>query len=552
MFYKTLHTYILRELLRTFILTSLALTTLMAFGGTFKPLTKEGLDLVQLMLVMLNLMPAMMAYAIPLAALFAAVLGYWRMSTDNEIIACRAGGLSFFSILLPALILGISVAVTDFAFVNFVVPLFFQRTEQVVRRDLGSLLAYNISRQEPFEFEKKLIVYADAAALTRTKSPEGTDRSIVNLTGMAATQLDKFGNASTIIVAQRAAVYFDETKNGQAANIWIQMQNGAAYDPRNFRKIGGSVDRLPPVGQNYTIASQLRDKPKFLNVRQLKELNDHPDINAGIRSRLDSMASTLQMQETSENLARLFTPHVPLKFESIGDEIEVEAPTITLTGEKVLALQGSAADPVKVSFVHRGKTRYMYAASGAEFDFVSDDFPTPHLVGSLKFTSKDIRRIDLIQNITAPETEVTVQPLELPPAVVVPVKPLDVEAINTMAADFTPNLVRAAEDTRQQVSVLMLFIRSEMHSRVSFAVSCLTLVLLGAALGIQLRGRNPLAVFVVGFVPALILVMLITAGRQMVETGSPSAARTGFYVIWAGNALILAMVAAVYAKLLRR
>src|SRR5438874_1565599 len=102
MLYRTLHSYILRELLRIFLLTASALTTLMAFGGTFKPLTKQGIDVGQLMVILLNLMPAMLAYAIPIAALFAAVLVYWRMSTDNELTACRAGGVSFLSIVMPA------------------------------------------------------------------------------------------------------------------------------------------------------------------------------------------------------------------------------------------------------------------------------------------------------------------------------------------------------------------------------------------------------------------------------------------------------------------
>ena len=70
---------------------------------------------------------------------------------------------------------------------------------------------------------------------------------------------------------------------------------------------------------------------------------------------------------------------------------------------------------------------------------------------------------------------------------------------------------------QEQIASLNQKIDSELHSRGSFSLSCLTLVLLGAALGILLRGQNPLAVFVVGFVPAVVLVLLITAGRQLTE-----------------------------------
>src|SRR4051812_48564307 len=134
---KTLHKYILVELLRIFLLTASALTVLLAFGGTFKPLTKQNLDVTSLMMIMVYFMPAMLAYAIPVAALFAAVLVYWRMSTDNELTACRASGISFVSLVVPAMVLGLLVASIDVVFVNFVVPRFLQKTEQAIMKDLG-------------------------------------------------------------------------------------------------------------------------------------------------------------------------------------------------------------------------------------------------------------------------------------------------------------------------------------------------------------------------------------------------------------------------------
>ena len=47
----------LRELLRVFFLTASALTTLMAFGGTFRPLTKQGIDVRELLVIVMNMMP---------------------------------------------------------------------------------------------------------------------------------------------------------------------------------------------------------------------------------------------------------------------------------------------------------------------------------------------------------------------------------------------------------------------------------------------------------------------------------------------------------------
>jgi hypothetical protein len=47
-----------------------------------------------------------------------------------------------------------------------------------------------------------------------------------------------------------------------------------------------------------------------------------------------------------------------------------------------------------------------------------------------------------------------------------------------------------------------------------------------------------------------VLVLLITAGRQMVD--STHGSTTSIMLIWAGNAVLLALVAGVYLKLLRR
>src|ERR1035437_8556005 len=150
MVFKTLHWYIFRELLRIFVLTASALTTLLAFGGTFKPFTKQGIEVAQLMAIMTNLMPAMLAYTIPIAALFAAVLVYWRLSTDNELTACRASGISFVAIVMPALFLGVVMASTDLLFVNYVVPMFLHRAERAVYADLGTMLVSQIGKQESF------------------------------------------------------------------------------------------------------------------------------------------------------------------------------------------------------------------------------------------------------------------------------------------------------------------------------------------------------------------------------------------------------------------
>jgi len=253
MIYRTLHTYILRELLRVFFLTASALTTLMAFGGTFRPLTKQGIDVRELLVIVMNMMPAMLAYAIPVAALFAAVLVYWRMSTDNELTACRAGGVSFTSIVLPAFVLGLAVASVDLMFVNYVVPRFLQSTERAVRQDMGSLLVSQIGRQEKFQMEGlPLVVTANSAELRPSNDP---NKSVVVLDGMAASVVDKQGKPTYMAVAQQAIIEIQNLPKEDAAEVSFQVRNSSAFDPTNgYKKISMTLNWTEFTGKPYRVS----------------------------------------------------------------------------------------------------------------------------------------------------------------------------------------------------------------------------------------------------------------------------------------------------------
>src|SRR3954464_14913759 len=103
---RTLFWYILKDLLKIFMMANGALAGIMSFGGLLRPLTQQGLDPGQISALMTYFTPAMTAYSLPIAALFAATVVYGRLSADNELTACRAGGGRHPRAALPALLLG--------------------------------------------------------------------------------------------------------------------------------------------------------------------------------------------------------------------------------------------------------------------------------------------------------------------------------------------------------------------------------------------------------------------------------------------------------------
>jgi hypothetical protein len=102
-------------------------------------------------------------------------------------------------------------------------------------------------------------------------------------------------------------------------------------------------------------------------------------------------------------------------------------------------------------------------------------------------------------------------------------------------------------------------VRSELHSRASFAVSCLTLVMIGCALGMMFKSGNFLNAFAVSFIPALLCITLIVCGQQCathvpddVAPGYHDPLRLGLVFIWAGNLSVLAAVIYLTTRLQRQ
>ena len=119
---RTLHGYVTRDLLRVMLLTLVALTLLMTVLAIIQPLRNVGLGGTQVLHLFIFTMPVMLSFTLPVATLFSATLVYGRFAQDNELLACRASGVSTLSLLRPALVLGAFVTMVSLTLSNVVAP----------------------------------------------------------------------------------------------------------------------------------------------------------------------------------------------------------------------------------------------------------------------------------------------------------------------------------------------------------------------------------------------------------------------------------------------
>jgi lipopolysaccharide export LptBFGC system permease protein LptF len=539
---RTLFFYIFKDLLRIFLLTAGALAGIMSFGGLLRPLTEHGLDAGQVGKVLTYFLPAMTTYSLPIAALFATTVVYGRLSADNEITACRAAGISFASIGLPALVLGLIVALVSLLFLCFVVPNFFLRVERVIYSNLAQLVANEIDRTHQFRFEDQTI-FAEQATV-QPPSSEKPNEQVVTLTGVMVVAYDRVEKDDAklqvpreFFLARSATVFINRGgSNDDEYSIEVRLDDSTMF-PRTFTASyqGGMGNmHVGPI----TRASPIDEETKFMDIRRLHELSEDKTGSRKVRTVLreiirdDQGAAYLQ-----EVLAELNGPSRSFRFDAgaevfqvtrgaaparlRGDEIVLtRRPRMTqqLNGEDTLSVE---ADEIRISATPTADDHLQITLQHHNAIVRTTENETPHANFSRSFRTP---------------------------------MPEQMREIASRTPDYYLRAPGVDPNRRTQLRREMLRlgngIHSEMHARASFAVSCLILVIVGCALGMMFRSGNFLNAFGISVAPALLCIALIVTGQHLCESvpwnlkNFQNPLRMGLMLIWSGNiaVLILAIV----------
>jgi hypothetical protein len=86
--------------------------------------------------------------------------------------------------------------------------------------------------------------------------------------------------------------------------------------------------------------------------------------------------------------------------------------------------------------------------------------------------------------------------------------------------------------------------------RFAYSLCPLVLVVLGAALGVIVRGGQVLTAFGISFIPALFVLVTIIMGRQLAE--QVNTAVIGLVILWAGIAVIGALNPLIIGRFMKR
>ncbi len=549
----TLYRYILRDLLKLLLLATGALVVLLSIGSTLKPISEGLLGPWQLIKVIGYTMPVMLVIALPFAAAFAVTLVFFRLSQDNEIAACSASGISYRSLCLPMVVLGAVLTLTMFYLSNWIVPYYLEQATQLVERDFTRMFIRKIQRRETIRWGD-MVIYADNASERRI-DPAAYPNSIrpyrsIALQGAAVGKLSKHtGNLSAHYTGQTAVIDLYRYNNRLYATV--MLSNATFKHPRSGTLV--SVKRQAFGAQELPLPLQY--DPKFMSLpnlqRTAREPDLHPDVMEYRRDLLKAMITARTLRHLEQQLRNGEAGgllRLEDQREQQGMSYHVRAP-ICQVRENRLQLQASQDHPVLVR-VGRGLSiqQRLEAQRGRVDITVNPQGDEPRI----DITLEDVRVID--QALPTPESrvgQVYLTLLRYDRKIADPLNDLKSLELRDRAAESTDAAVTArAKALVRRINDLRREIISRVHERGATATSCMMVMLLAGLLAMLLRRQGPLMIFFWCFLPAIVNMVIINSGQNLIDSGTFNLLG-GMAVTWSGIVLMGVMGALVYRRLSR-
>ena len=122
---RLLTRYIMKELFLPFIYSLAVIIFVLFVQFLLRAIDRflgKGLDFWTIIEYLFLNLAWIVALAVPMAVLLAVLMSFGRMSEDNEITALRSSGISFLTIIRPALLFGIIICIGLIYLNNLILP----------------------------------------------------------------------------------------------------------------------------------------------------------------------------------------------------------------------------------------------------------------------------------------------------------------------------------------------------------------------------------------------------------------------------------------------
>ena len=538
----TLLWYILRDMGKTFLLAATGLTLLLSLGGGVNNLLKgEGMGTVEVIQVLSFVIPGAFTLSLPVAGLFSAAMTYGRLTADNELNACRAGGVNVHFLLAPVLGLGLIIAMTTFWFSNFVIPGYIKNLNEIVGKNAFRIVMGELRSSGVFEFRGN-VIHVDRIDVVETDEVD-SERSAQRFHARRGAFMELKGDRPIrVATTEGLVVEFDTVDGAPRIRAVLTKVRGIDLEKNQFfeseEQPFGPV-RIPPIGISL--------KPKWMTLGELRHFSRHPAELTVVRDALGGLRSLLRKYLFYMWIAKQLQSDIHVaRFgnEHLWYEIRAEK----FAADRMTA-RPRLHNPRVVEHTPQ-RTREIRADSGTidVHGFPNDETPKG--------------KIDLEGNIAIIDSADPDQPIRKArlnlAAVEIPEEVMEEERAYKDSVLLDPDrelgMGRQIDNVRAgmlaELKWQVLRIGSVLHSRSAFSVSVLPTMLLGACLGVVFRGGHVMTAFGISFAPALFVIATIAMGRQVSE--HPDTVLLGDMIIWGAVVAVAAVDVLVLYRGVRR
>ncbi|MGE3181501.1 MAG: LptF/LptG family permease [Phycisphaerae bacterium] len=546
----TLHGYFLRELLKTFALTTVALTVMLTMGGlVFNILRFEGLQTSDVPMIVPLLMPMMLTIAMPVSAMFSATITYGRFAADNEILACRAAGVNVHKMLLAAMLLGLFVSLTSLFAANILIPRIVSALENYARNNLGVLAASKLESNSFVDFSKDgsdshLLTTAGVTRPTNAQLAEkgySTDPRIQYLLIYGPRYLMRGPNNEMrrFVAAEVGFCQFDARQI--PVELRVTVKN--AYD---YEVGQGALFLAEQTIDDIKLSFPMRPKPATADLRTLFSWLREPWEGAKVKPDFDRFRFELErflfFQYVIDRVARGETIEL---LDDLENKLEVKIGEAAV-GEQALRLSDIRIKQIRNDGTELSEYRAQRGVVAALLPGKDELFTNP-----IARTEVEVR-ITLTETAEQPVIEKepkaiserqhdshTFAGLFIPEAPLAASRSISSQSILDLdePLEIPPPLVSARESLVKAAAKLRFKVLSLINFRFALALAVLAIIMYAATLGIAFRGNQMLSAFGLACIPGGAVSFIIYLAKSMAER--PATHEVGIMLMWGGMVAVL-------------
>jgi len=269
---RILRNYILKEFFHAFFLSIIVFTFVLLVGNIIKLadlVINKGVDILSVLKLFFYLIPWLLSFTLPIAVLTGVILTFGRFSSDGELTAMKASGVSLFRASFPLIMLGIVCSFGSFFLNDQVSPNASFASRRVVK-EIGM---------------RKPTAYLEEATFIR-----GLENYVIFIYEIRGNKLKNIriyqpqeGKPTRTIVAESGEINTLPEKN----MIELKLFNGTSEEPSptdpetfyklNFKTYNMTID-LSTIMKKETIQKKTREMT-------IKELNK--EIEKSIVQKID-------------------------------------------------------------------------------------------------------------------------------------------------------------------------------------------------------------------------------------------------------------------------